>query len=128
MWVGSVTIEGTSAVTSTARQRAEVTEKLTKAMADRDSGLVFDAGKMTVGEYLDRWLDSIRDTLRRRTWTRHEEVVRLHLKPSLGGIRLDRVNALQIQSLYRTKLDSGLFSPGQYGSSIPPCIRPSSRR
>jgi integrase len=107
MWVAQYTI-GDKRRYLYGKTKAEVTEKLTKAMADRDSGLVFDAGKMTVGEYLDRWLDSIRDTLRRRTWTRHEEVVRLHLKPSLGGIRLDRVNALQIQSLYRTKLDSGL--------------------
>ena len=35
------------------KTRAVVAEKLTKAMADRDSGLIFDAGKMTVGEYLD---------------------------------------------------------------------------
>src|SRR5918992_2359367 len=110
-WVGQYTIytaTGPKYRYLYGKTRAAVAEKLTKAMADRDSGLVFDAGKMTVGEYLDRWLDSIRDTLRRRTWTRHEEVVRLHLKPSLGGIRLDRVNALQIQSLYRAKLDCGL--------------------
>jgi len=107
MWVAQYTIRDKRRYLY-GKTKAEVTEKLTKAMADRDSGLVFDAGKMTVGEYLDRWLDSIKDTLRRRTWTRLEEVVRLHLKPSLGGIRLDRVNALQIQSLYRAKLDCGL--------------------
>ena len=30
------------------------------------------------------------------------------MKPSLGKTRLDRLNALQVQSLYRSKLDSGL--------------------
>lgn len=88
--------------------RKEVAGKLAKAMADKDNGMTFDAGKMTVEGYLDSWLDSIRDTLRRRTWIRHEEVVRLHLKPSLGNTKLDRVSALQVQSLYRSKLDSGL--------------------
>ena len=34
--------------------------------------------------------------------------MRLHLKPSLGNTKLDRVSALQVQSLYRSKLDSGL--------------------
>ena len=68
--------------------------------------MVFDAGSLTLGDYLDGWLDSIKDTLRRRTWIRHEEVVRLHLKPSLGNTKLDRVSALQVQSLYRSMLDS----------------------
>ena len=34
--------------------------------------------------------------------------MRLHLKPYLGGIKFDRVNPLQVQSLYRSKLDSEL--------------------
>jgi integrase len=90
------------------KTRKEVATKLTKAMAERDAGMVFDAGSLRLGDYLDGWIDSIKDTLRRRTWIRHEEVVRLHLKPSLGIMKLDRVNPLQIQSLYRSKLDSGL--------------------
>jgi hypothetical protein len=45
----------------------EVAEKLTRAMADRDGGLVFDADNMKVGEYLERWLaDSVLDTVRPR--------------------------------------------------------------
>lgn len=32
----------------------------------------------------------------------------MHLKPSLAKVRLDRLNAIQIQYLYRVKLDSGL--------------------
>jgi hypothetical protein len=70
--------------------------------------MAFDARSLKLGDYLGRWLDSTKDTLRRRTWIRHEEVVRLHLKPSLGNTKLDRVSALQVQSLYRSKLDSGL--------------------
>ena len=90
------------------KTRKEVAAKLAKAIADRDNGTVFGAGSLKVGEYLDRWLDSIRNTVKYRTWQRHEEVVRLHLKPSLGKIMLNRLDALQIQSLYRAKLDSGL--------------------
>jgi hypothetical protein len=90
------------------RDKKEVAGKLAKAMADRDSGLIYDSGKTTVGEYLDRWLDAIRGSLRERTWRRHEEIARIHVKPALGKTRLDGLNALQIQSLYRSKLDSGL--------------------
>jgi integrase len=47
-------------------------------------------------------------TVRERTWKRSEEMVRLHLVPALGTTRLDRLNAFQLQSLYSSKLDSGL--------------------
>jgi integrase len=90
------------------KDRKEVASKLAKAIADHDCGLVYDAENMTVGAYLDRWLDAVRGTVRNRTWQRNEEIVRIHLKPTLGGIKLDKLDALRVQSLYRTKLDSGL--------------------
>src|SRR5215207_9320556 len=69
------------------KTRAVVAEKLTRAMADRDSGLIFDAGKVTVGDYLDRWLaDTVKGTVRTSTYERNEEIVRLHIKPSLGRV------------------------------------------
>src|ERR671916_2451278 len=71
------------------KDRDEVRAKLTKAMADRDGGMVFDAGTLTVGEYLDRWLkDSVRGTVRTSTYERHQGIVRTHLKPALARIRI----------------------------------------
>src|SRR5215217_2464806 len=40
-----------------AKTREEVRHKLTKAMVDRDGGLIFDTGNLTLGEYLNKWLD-----------------------------------------------------------------------
>ena len=57
---------------------------------------------------MGRWLDAIRGTVRERTWRRSEEIVRIHLLASLGTTRLDKLNALQLQTLYSSKLDSGL--------------------
>ena len=34
------------------QDRKEVASKLTKAMADKDAGMVFDAGSLRVGDYL----------------------------------------------------------------------------
>jgi len=90
------------------KTRKVVAARLNKAIAERDSGIVYDSENLKVADYLDRWLDSIRDTLRERTWRRHEEITRLHIKPILGSIRLEKLNVLEVQSLYRSKLDSGL--------------------
>jgi integrase len=90
------------------KTRKDVAARLSKAIAERDSGTVYDSENLKVADYLDRWLDSIRDTLRVRTWQRYEQITRLHLKPTIGRTRLDKLNALQVQYLYRSKLDSGL--------------------
>src|SRR5829696_5092665 len=87
------TAEGRKRKTLYGKTRAVVAEKLTKAMADRDSGLIFDAGKLTVGEYLERWLaDSVKGSVRTSTYERNEEIVRLHIKPSLGRVGLKKLN------------------------------------
>jgi len=90
------------------KTRQAVAEKLTKAMADRDGGLVFDTGTLTLGNYLDRWLLHIGDTVRQRIWERYEQIVRVHLKPSPGFVKLKTLTATQVRSLYREKLNSGL--------------------
>ncbi len=91
------------------RSRREVAEKLAEAISDRGKGLISDAGNITVAEYLDRWLaGSVRDTVRPSTYRRYQEIVRLHIKPALGGIRLAALSPLHVQALYRDRLDSGL--------------------
>jgi integrase len=91
------------------KTRSEVAKKLAKAVADRDGGLVFDDEKMTVGEYLDRWLsDAVRGTVRESTFSRDEYLVTNHIKPALGRRKLKTLSALHLQGLYRDRLDSGL--------------------
>jgi integrase len=89
--------------------REDLAAKLTKAMADRDGGITYDAGKLTVEEHLLRWLsDSVRDTVRQRTYERYESIVRVHLIPAIGRIKLKTLTPAHVRALYRAKLDAGL--------------------
>jgi integrase len=91
------------------KTRREVGERLTKAKADRDGGLVFDADNIKLGGYLGRWLtDSVRDTVRPTTFERYEQIVRLHLRPVLGQLKLKNLTSAHVRGLYRQKLDAGL--------------------
>ena len=93
----------------TGKNRQEVRQKLTKAMADRDGGLVFDAGILTVGEYLTRWLeDSVKGTVRTSTYETTGHMVRPHLVPALGRMKLKDLSPTHVRGFYREKLDSGL--------------------
>ena len=91
------------------KTRSEVAAKLSKALSDREGGLIYDAGKQTVEEYLARWLsNSVRDTVRQRTYERYESIVRVHLAPAIGKIKLKALTPDHVRGLYREKLDAGL--------------------
>jgi integrase len=81
---------------------------LQEAWANTDAGLVFDTGKPTVGEYLNRWLaDSVRDNVRQRTYERYAFIARVQVKPAFGRLKLKALTPAHVRTLYRQKLDSG---------------------
>ncbi len=75
-WAGQCTVQtitGPKFKTLYGKTRAEVATKLAKAIAESENGFACDAGKMTVGVYLDSWLsDSARGNVRPSTFVRSE--------------------------------------------------------
>jgi integrase len=108
-WCGEYLVNGKKRYLY-AKTRKAVAPKLTKALAEKDADLTVDLENLSLEKYMDRWLDSIRDTVREGTYKPYEAITRLHIKPTLGKTKLGKLNALQLQSLYREKLDSGLSS------------------
>src|SRR5215204_5114261 len=111
-WTTQYTVytgEGRKRKTLYGKTRSEVAAKLAKAISDREGGLVFDAGTLKLGDYLDRWLaNSVKGTVRQRTWERYEQIARVHIKPALGRLKLKSLTPAHVRSLYREKLDAGL--------------------
>ena len=95
-------------ITSKTMTKAEMRTAVRKKLDDRDKGIAYDSENLTVERYMDRWLESIRDKVRPGTFKPYEAIVRLHIKPTLGTTKLDKLNALQLERLYRQKLDAGL--------------------
>jgi integrase len=73
------------------KTKKEVARKLAKAFSDSEGELVHDSGTLTLGNYLDRWIDNLKDSIRQTTWRRHEVNVRVHLKPALGDVKLNKL-------------------------------------
>jgi hypothetical protein len=75
------TPDGRSARRSTARRTSK---SRPRSPGRRRKRLTFDAGSLTVGEWLDRWLrDAVADTVRPVTFAKYEQIVRNHAKPAL---------------------------------------------
>src|SRR5919205_3315687 len=93
------------------RKYKEVERKLAEARGDAAKGLVFDADTLKLGEYLERWLaDSVAGTVRPTTFERYEQIVRSHIRPTLGRLKLKNVTPTHVRGLYREKLEAGLSS------------------
>jgi integrase len=80
------------------RTRAEAA--LADALARHAHGLTVDPAKLTVNQYLDRWLAHIRTNLRARTVARYAALLRDHVRPSLGARPLKQLTPLEIQAIY----------------------------
>ena len=68
-----------------AKTRREVQEQLTKALNEYQKDLPIMSERLTTGQFLDSWLvESVKSTVRPRTFQSYSELVRVHLGPGLG--------------------------------------------
>ncbi len=66
---------------------------------------------MTVGQWLDTWLKEYKVNVRPETKASYEMHIRVHLKPDLGKIRLNKLTTHQIQLLYNKLINERGLSP-----------------
>lgn len=107
-WEARITLEDGRRKSFYGKTRQEAARLLAAALRDRDTGLPPVAGRETVGQYLDSWLETSKHTIKPRTWKRYVEYVRLHMIPKLGKIPLSKLTPQQVQLLYAEKLEEGL--------------------
>lgn len=88
------------------KREAEVA--LTQLHLDHKTGRLQPTGTVTLGEWLDQWLESYRSKGAPSTEDFYRGVVRNHVKPHLGHRPLAKVQAGEIEALYRKMEAQGL--------------------
>ena len=89
--------------------RRDAQKLLTATLRDMDTGTFVEPTKLTVKEYLERWLkDAARPRVSRRTANGYAGIVERYISPSLGSQRLDKLQPLDIQKAYGDMLSRGL--------------------
>ena len=101
------------------------TQKELLAKLHRDMDLYQDAqltedSRMTLGEYLDRWMEEYGAvTLRPNTLRSYEQYIRCYVKPYLGGKIISRITRLDIQKLYqKLKKEGRVHDHPEYGYEL----------
>lgn len=81
------------------RKAAE--EAMQRELHDRRTGAYVEPTRLTVGEYLDRWLTEAEGGRLAHTMYAYRSIVRNRITPHLGTIPLAKLGALDVQGCYR---------------------------
>ena len=90
------------------KPQKEVLDKLHQRIEDYRGVELTEDSKMTLGEWLDKWLNEyMLFTIRESTWKAYETTVRLHIKPYLGDKQIAFVTTVDVQRMYNKLKKSG---------------------
>jgi len=92
------------------RTAQEANDAKFAALADQSKGALFsDPQRLTVSEYLERWLsDTARYQVAASTYGRYERTVRNHFLPFFKRLRLREVSVVHVRALKARKLEEGM--------------------
>lgn len=94
-----------------ADSKQEAQAELRKLQDQATKGQVPDAGTMAVGELLTIWLDAMQASWAAGTYASHEQHIRNHIRPALGGVRLRLLYALHVSNMMKTMAEQGVSVP-----------------
>jgi integrase len=84
---------------------SEARKELRKLVRSGDTGEHVEPDKVTVGRWIDQWIEAgapgrKKKRVGQRTLERYEELLRVHVKPTLGSRPLQQLRATEIDQLY----------------------------
>lgn len=92
------------------KTRKETSEKLNRAIEElRDNRFINKSDNPTVEQWCHEWLWSYkRNSVKQKTFDQYETILRTHIIPDLGDIRLADLKTMHIQRIINKMHDSGL--------------------
>ena len=89
----------------------ELTAKLRQNIDAYQGVDLTEDSRMTLSEWLDRWLEQMALTIRPSTLDRYRSDMEHHVKPYLGHKKLTQITAADLRELYHTLQARGRISP-----------------
>jgi integrase len=81
----------------------------TAALRGLDLGTFVEPTRLSLGAYLDRWLEeAAKPRVRARTYDDYKWLLDKYVRPALGELRIDRIRPLDVQAVYNGMRERGL--------------------
>jgi integrase len=87
--------------------KREARIECSRLITEAQRGIGLEPSKVTLAEFLHRWLAQMRPQISPRTHERYTELVTKNIIPALGSVTLSRLHAVQISEAYTRALVSG---------------------
>jgi integrase len=120
-WTAAIIFDGNRRKWIYGKTRRDGSDRLRKIRSDLAEGRPVMNERLTMAEYLNRWLYEVaKQNTRPMTWRGYEHLVRLHILPTLGRVRLAKLTPQHVHSLVTQKMREGRLSPRtiQYMHSV----------
>ena len=105
-WRAQINLNGRR-ISFGAQTKAECQQWLRQNARTVDEMIEAKDSTITVGEYMGNWLDTIRMSLRPKTITNYEGIIRLKVTPLIGKMKLTDLNLIRIERFYSDLLELG---------------------
>ena len=102
------------------RTQKELLSKLHQSIETYQDVELTEDSRMTLGEWLDRWLDEYKaGTIRHSTMYGYRQYARLYIKPILGDKVISRITSTDIQRMYtKLKREGRIHEHPEYGYQL----------
>lgn len=87
--------------------RKDAQKELRRLLSEADTGQFIDPAKITVADYMGRWLTHAGTTVSAKTLERYREIVDCHIVPRIGAVQLAKLKPLHVQTFYADLLREG---------------------
>jgi len=109
LWIGQITLPDGKRRRKRSKTQKTIKEWLLSQREAIRDGLVVEDEKVTLGQFLDRYMSDVAAyTLRPKTLESYNSLIKIHIKPALGDIRVNQLRPAVVQKFYADKLESGL--------------------
>ena len=106
-WRVQLSVDG-KRISKDFKTKAEAQDWLRNTQTDIERGFDYQASKITLGEYLPRWLENAKAALRPKTADQYERIVRKHILPRMGKVQLKDLRLDDIERFYAELLLAGV--------------------
>ena len=108
-WAAAVSLPSGGRKWIYGRTRKDVADRMAKVLSELQRGMLPPPENLTVGDLLKQWLEEgAHASVRSSTYRSYADIVKLHLEPELGRVRLVKLQPSHVERLLKRKLDSGL--------------------
>ena len=105
-WCAQVSLSGRR-LTKYSKSQKECRDWIKETITKIGNGLTFQGTQVTLAKFIEMWMDGKELSRRPQTVSQYRSLIRLHILPLMGKMRLQDIQPAHLKQLYLAKKDEG---------------------